>query len=213
MSQATMGQVPGLPNPRSSRSIVSPYCTIGPFFPFAFVEDSNDLTQFEGRTAGGQRIWLGGTVVEGGNIRTVDNTILEIWQPDANGIFRHPLDPRHREVDPGFFGWGRARTDHQGLYRFRTVLPGRSREIDGTLRCAHANLMVLAIGITRRLVTTVFFSEAPHSADDPVLRSVPESARHRLFARKDDTLASAGLPGYRFDIVLRGENETPFFLD
>jgi protocatechuate 3,4-dioxygenase, alpha subunit len=204
MSQAPVrsGQTP----------VVSPISTIGPFFPFAFVDDCNDLTAFEGRQAQGQHIWLGGTVVELGNVPT-NHTILELWQPDANGIFRHPLDPRHTEADPGFFGWGRARTSPQGFYRFRTVLPGQSREPDGTSRCAHANLMILAIGLTRRMVTTIFFSDSPETADDSVLARVPHSSRHRLFARKDDALASEGLPGYRFDVVLRGDNETPFFLD
>ena len=196
-----------------SQAVVSPYSTIGPFFPFDFVDDCNDLTEFEGRKASGQHIWLGGTVVEEGNVPT-GNTVLELWQPDARGVFRHPLDPRLSELDAGFFGWGRARTDGQGFYRFRTVLPGQSRELDGTLRCAHANLTILAIGLTRRLVTTIFFSEKPEQEQDPVLSCVPDPLRReRLFARRDQTLASGGLPGYRFDIVLRGENETPFFVD
>jgi protocatechuate 3,4-dioxygenase alpha subunit len=196
-----------------SQPVVSPYCTIGPFFPFDFVDDCNDLTQFEGREASGQHIWLAGTVVEEGNVPT-GNTLLELWQPDARGVFRNPLDPRHSEIDPGFFGWGRARTDAQGFYRFRTVLPGRSRELDGTLRCAHANLGVLAIGLTRRLVTTIFFAEEPGTVRDPVLSCIPDPLRRkRLFARRDETLDSGALPGYRFDIVLRGEGETPFFVD
>lgn len=196
-----------------SQPVVSPYCTIGPFFPFDFVDDCNDLTEFEGRRAAGQHIWLAGTVVEDGGVPTA-NTLLELWQPDARGVFRHSLDPRHSEIDPGFFGWGRARTNTQGLYRFRTVLPGPSRELDGTLRCAHANLAVLAIGLTRRLVTTIFFSERRETAEDPVLSCVTDPMRRqRLFARRDEALDSRDLPGYRFDIVLRGEDETPFFVD
>jgi len=191
----------------------SPYGTIGPFFPFQLVDDCNDLTRFEGRTARGQHIWLGGRVVEEGNVPT-GNSVLELWQPDANGIFRHPMDPQFRDVDAGFFGWGRARTDRQGAYRFRTVLPGASRELDGTRRCPHVNLMVLAIGLTRRLVTTIFFADMPDQVKDPVLNCVQDpAARHRLFAIRDAALDSVGVPGYRFDVVLRGENETPFFID
>ena len=191
----------------------SPYATIGPFFPFQFVDDCNDLTRFEGREARGQLIWVTGSVVEEGNIGT-GNSVLEIWQPDARGVFRHPLDPRSAEIDPGFFGWGRARTDRQGRFRFRTVLPGASREPDGTVRCPHANLMVLAIGLTRRLVTTIFFSDNPEEVRDPVLELVPDAAaRRRLFAKRDPLLDAEGLPAYRFNIVLRGEGETPFFLD
>jgi protocatechuate 3,4-dioxygenase alpha subunit len=190
----------------------SPYCTIGPFFPFRFVDDCNDLTSWGGKTAAGQHILLAGRVVEEGNLPT-SNTILEIWQPDSQGVFRHPLDPRSGEADPGFWGWGRARTNREGFYRFRTVLPGASREADGTRRCAHLNMMVLAIGLTRRLVTTVFFSESPAGVNDPVLECVPPPDRSRLFAVRDSTLDADGLPAYRFDLVLRGANETPFFQD
>jgi len=182
--------------------ITSPYNTIGPFFPAEFVEGYDDLTQVEGRRAKGQVIELSGRVLEEGGQAT-KNTILEIWQADSSGIFRHPLDPRGAHADPGFAGWGRAKTDAEGRYRFTTVLPGA---YDG--RCPHANIMILAIGLTRRLVTTVFFSDAPEQASDPVLDCVADlQARRRLFAVREPAGA------YRFDIVLRGENETPFFLD
>jgi protocatechuate 3,4-dioxygenase alpha subunit len=191
----------------------TPYGTIGPFFPGQFADGCDDLTQFEGKTARGQHILLTGTIVEQGS-SPVRNAIIEIWQPDANGVFRHPLDPRYAEADPGFFGWGRFRTDAQGRYRFRTVLPGRPSSGNGAPRCPHANLMVLAIGLTRRLVTTVFFSDTPDQVDDPVLSCVTDTtARRQLFAARDHTFDRDGLPAYRFDLILRGDNETPFFLD
>jgi protocatechuate 3,4-dioxygenase alpha subunit len=191
----------------------SPYCTIGPFFPGEFADGCGDLTDVAGKQARGQHILLTGIVVEEGN-RPIRNAIVEIWQPDANGIFRHPLDPRSKDADPGFFGWGRSRTDAEGRYSFRTVLPGAYAADDGRPRCPHLNLMVLAIGLTRRLVTTVFFSE-PESANDPVLDCVTDSARRaRMFAIKDQALNGAeAAPVYRFDIVTRGAAETPFFVD
>jgi len=193
--------------------IPSSYSTIGPFYLKPLIDGCDDLTQAQGRRAQGQHILLAGTVVEEGN-KPVMNAVLEIWQPDGNGVFRHPLDPRSSEADPGFLGWGRARTGQDGRYQFRTVLPGASHEDNGVIRCPHINLMVLSIGITRRLVTTVFFGDSPESTNDPVLTSVPTpSGRARLFAQRDVSLDSAGLPAYRFDIILRGENETPFFVD
>lgn len=191
--------------------IVSPYCTIGPFFPASFVEGHDDLTHHRGGTARGQHIVLSGRILQEGGVPT-RNTILEIWQPDANGIFRHSSDPRCREADPGFAGWGRARTDAEGWYRIRTVIPGSYPGEDGITRCPHANLMILAIGLTHRLVTTVFFADDPgidpSAVRDPVLDCVADAAaRRRLFATRE----SAG--AFRFDLILRGENETPFFLD
>jgi protocatechuate 3,4-dioxygenase alpha subunit len=193
-------------------SVPSPYCTIGPFFPGQFADGCDDLTHFEGRTARGQRILLAGRVLEEGNV-PVRNAIVEIWQADAAGVFRHPLDPRCSEADPGFFGWGRSRTAAEGSYRFLTVLPGVYSE-NGVRRCSHVNLMVLAIGLTRRLATTVFFADAADGVNDPVLSSVTDpAARRRLVATPDQTLDSQGVRGFRFDLVLRGENETPFFVD
>ncbi len=191
----------------------SPYSTIGPFFPGSFVTGCEDLTSFQGKQARGQHILLTGRVVEEGN-RPILNAILEIWQPDANGVFRHPLDPRFQDADPGFFGWGRVRTDVEGKYSIRTVMPGVSNG-DRWSRCPHLNLMVLAIGLTRRLVTTVFFGEAPDAMRDPVLDCVQDpSARARMFAiRENDRNGAGGIPVYRYDIVTRGESETPFFLD
>jgi hypothetical protein len=116
----------------------SPYGTIGPFFPGEFADGCGDLTNFAGNQARGEHILLTGTVVEEGN-RPIRNAIVEIWQPDANGIFRHPLDPRSKDADPGFFGWGRARTDAEGRYVFRTVMPGAYATEDGAPRCPHLN--------------------------------------------------------------------------
>jgi protocatechuate 3,4-dioxygenase alpha subunit len=138
------------------------------------------------------------------------NMVLEIWQADARGIFRHPLDARCEQADPGFWNWGRARTDQNGWYKFRTVLPGTYVTEEGIARGPHVNCAVLGIGLTRRLVTTIFFTDAA----DPVLDCVPRpELRQRLIARRDPSLDADGAAGYRFDIILRGEGETPFFVD
>ena len=195
----------------ASRLVPSSYSTIGPFFLKPLVDGFEDLTLCNDKIARGKHILLAGRVVEEGNVGVL-NAVVEIWQADANGVFAHPLDPRSAEADPGFFGWGRARTDRDGRYQFRTILPGPSREETG-VRCPHINVMVLAIGLTRRLVTTAFFSDTPDAVDDPVWNCVPSRTRSRLHVARDESLDRGGVPAYRFDIVLRGENETPFFLD
>ena len=173
--------------------IVSPFCTIGPFFPFEFADELSDLT----KGARGEPITMTGRVLEEGGGPT-RNSIVEIWQPDANGVLNHAFDPRYAQRDPGFRGFGRARTEADGSYTLRTIMPGASPD-----RAPHINAMILAIGLTRRLVTTIFFSDA----SDPVLNCVPIERRSLLIAQKqtDGT--------YRFDFILRGDGETPFFLD
>src|SRR5262245_27924206 len=98
-----------------SRHIVSPVSTIGPFFPFELADEWSDLTKVNGRSARGEHITIKGRVLEEGGVPT-RNSIVEIWQPDASGILKHPDDPRFAEADAGFRGFGRARTHPDGSF-------------------------------------------------------------------------------------------------
>jgi len=156
--------------------------TLGPFFPPEFAQGANDLAA----RATGEVIEITGQVVQADG-RALDNVVLEIWQADEKGRFDNP----------DFFGWGRAATDANGIYRFRTVKPGA---YEG--RLPHINFCILYSGLMRQLQTTMFFE----AGKDPVLDAVPASRRSLLVARREGTV-------YRFDIRLRGEGETPFFDD
>ena len=157
--------------------------TLGPFFPREFAEGANDLTVGVKK---GQVIEIAGRVTQLDG-KPLDNVILEIWQADSEG----------RLDNPDFFGWGRAATDAQGIYRFRTIRPG-----DYGGRAPHVNFLILYSGLMRQLQTVMFFDKAK----DPVLDAVEASLRPRLIAKREGTV-------YRFDIRLRGEGETPFFDD
>jgi protocatechuate 3,4-dioxygenase alpha subunit len=176
--------------------------TLGPFFPPRYVDQgANDLTVLDGRAARGRPIEIHGRVLQEDDA-PLENLVVEIWQADASGIYRHPGDPKHAQADPDFFGWGRAATDREGRYRFRTIMPG-AREG----RAPHVDVMLMFSGLMRILKTTLFFEGEAGNETDPVLLAVP-AARRRLL------VAAAQGPGhYRFDIRLRGEDETPFFDD
>lgn len=193
----------------------TPWHTIGPFFPGTFFRaGDNDLRRRSADhppTPRGKALVLRGRVLEEGGAPCA-NAVLEAWQADAGGRFRHPLDPAWREADPDFLGWGRARTDGEGRYEFRTVMPGGYRDPAGT-RAPHVNLAVLGSGIMRRLVTTVFFPDEAGNGADPVLGALPDPGlRARLIALPDGETED-GVRAFRFDIRLRGERETPFFED
>jgi protocatechuate 3,4-dioxygenase alpha subunit len=169
-----------------SRLVPTGEMTLGPFFPREFAQGASDLSELNGKKAKGEVITLNGCVRQADG-RPLDNVILEIWQADAEG----------RYDNPDFFGWGRAPTDPQGLYSFRTIRPGAPRG-----RAPHINFIVLYSGLMRHLQTVMFFEDGK----DPVLESVDVSRRSLLVAKKEKS-------GYRFDIRLRGEGETPFFDD
>ena len=176
--------------------------TIGPFFPPRYVDPgANDLTQLDGRQAQGEAIEIFGCVRQEDGA-PLENLVVEIWQADAKGIYRHPADPRHRESDADFLGWGRAATDRQGIYAFRTVRPGAPAG-----RARHVNFMVMFSGLMRILRTAMFFPGDRANEADAVLAAVPAARRALLVARQE-------APGrFRFDLKLRGEHETPFFDD
>lgn len=164
-----------------TRLVPTAEMTLGPFFPREFARGLNDLAK-----GAHDAIEIVGRVTELDG-KPLDNLVLEVWQADPGG----------RLDNPGFPGWGRAATDAQGNYVFRTLRPGA---LPG--RAPHVNFLLLYSGLMRHLQTTMFFSDQP----DPVLAAVGD--RHGLLVAKrisDQT--------YRFDIRLRGADETPFFDD
>ena len=172
-----------------SRRIPTAEMTLGPFFPAEFSPlAASDLTTVAGKRAAGEVIEISGRVTQSDGA-PLDNLVLEIWQADASGRFDNP----------DFCGWGRAATDKEGVYSFRTIRPGAFGD-----RQPHINMLLLFSGLMRQLQTVVFFGQS----DDPVLNAVqPAALRERLIAKQI-------APGkYRFDIRLRGDGETPFFDD
>lgn len=154
--------------------------TLGPFFPREFAQGANVLAEQ------GDVIEITGRVTQADG-KPLDNLVLEIWQADEKGRFDNPA----------FFGWGRAATDAQGIYRFRTIKPGGYAG-----RLPHVNFLLLYSGLMRQLQTVMFFE----LGKDPVLDAVPAPRRPLLVAKRDGA-------AYRFDIRLRGDGETPFFDD
>jgi protocatechuate 3,4-dioxygenase alpha subunit len=159
--------------------------TLGPFFPREFAQGANDLTALGGKAAKGEAIEITGRVTQLDGA-ALDNVVLEIWQAGADG----------RYDNPDFFGWGRAATNNDGVFSFKTIKPGRCEG-----RAPHINFLILYSGLMRQLQTVMFFDES----DDPVFNVVQH--KDRLVAKK------TGAHSYRFDIRLRGEGETPFFGD
>lgn len=156
-------------------------------------------------TPKGQAIELTGRVLDGQGV-PVPDAMIEIWQANAAGRYRSVDDAREVvPVDPHFVGFGRAATDEDGRYRFRTIMPGRVPGPDGTLQAPHIALSIFARGVIKRLATRLYFDGAEGNDVDPVLALIPT-------ARRDTVIARQAEPGiWSLDLRLQGAGETVFF--
>lgn len=190
--------------------------TTGPVFGHSDIDAiDNDLIRnyaSEGDPIG-ERIIVHGRVLDE-NARPVPNTLVEIWQANAGGRYRHKKDTYLAPIDPNFGGCGRTLTDDDGYYAFRTVKPGPYPWLNwiNSWRPAHIHFSVFGSGFAQRLITQLYFEGDPLIAVCPIVNTIPDqNAVDRLVARLD---MNATIPfdaiAYRFDIVLRGRRSTPF---
>ena len=172
-----------------------------------------DMTQWFGGEAVGQRIVVHGRVVDSGG-RPVPGTLIELWQANSAGRYRHAVDQWPAPLDPHFAGAGRVVTDADGHYRFTTIRPGAYpwRNHLNAWRPAHIHFSLFGRAFTQRLVTQMYFPDDPLFFQDPIFNSVPdEKARSRLVSAYDhDATTDHWALGFRWDIVLRGTEQTPF---
>ncbi len=185
----------------------------GPMFGYDDVRpEDHDLTRQHASPPLGERIIVSGHVTDE-NEHPVPETLIEIWQCNAAGRYRHQNDNHDAPLDPNFTGAGRILTDKQGRYRFVTIKPGAYpwRNHENAWRPAHIHLSLFGRAFVTRLVTQMYFPGDPLLPFDPIFNSTGnEKAHNRLIADFDwDTTAPEQALGYRFDIVLRGRNATP----
>jgi protocatechuate 3,4-dioxygenase beta subunit len=176
-------------------------------------ELDNDLTRQHAAEPLGERIIVAGRVLDEDG-RPVPHTLVELWQCNAAGRYRHARDCHPAPIDPNFSGGGRTVTDPQGNYQFLTIKPGAYPwgNHDNAWRPAHIHFSLFGHSIATRLVTQMYFPNDPLCEYDPMYQSIPdERARLRLVSRFDLSLTQPDWAlGYRFDIVLRGRHSTPF---
>jgi protocatechuate 3,4-dioxygenase, beta subunit len=175
-------------------------------------ELDHDLTRQHAGEPLGERIIVEGRLLDGDG-RPVPGMLVEVWQANAAGRYRHDVDRHPAPLDPNFSGAGRGVTDAAGRYRFVTVKPGAYpwRNHHNAWRPAHIHLSVFGRSITQRLVTQMYFPGDPLLGQDPIYNSIPDpAARERLVARFDpDATEPEWALAYRFDVVLRGRQATP----
>jgi protocatechuate 3,4-dioxygenase beta subunit len=161
----------------------------------------------------GERIIIHGRVLDG-NANPVSNTLVEIWQANAGGRYRHKTDTYLAPIDPNFGGCGRTLTDSDGHYVFRTIKPGAYPWPNGSndWRPAHIHFSVFGSAFCQRLITQLYFEGDPLIARCPIVQTVSDAgAVDQLTAKLDmDATIPLDTIAYKFDIVLRGRSSTLF---
>jgi protocatechuate 3,4-dioxygenase beta subunit len=160
----------------------------------------------------GERILVSGRVLDEDG-RAVPGTLVEIWQANAAGRYLHARDQHDAPLDPNFTGCAYFVTDPAGRFAFETIRPGAYpwRNHYNAWRPAHIHFSVFGPAFATRLITQMYFPGDPLLPFDPIFNSIPhEAARNRLIASFNwgTTIPDYGL-GFRFDIVLRGSEQTP----
>ncbi len=172
----------------------------------------DDLTKQHAGEPLGERIVVSGRVLDedGG---PVPHALVEVWQCNAAGRYRHVNDRHDAPIDPNFSGCGRMLTDAEGRYRFVTIKPGAYpwRNHHNAWRPAHIHFSLFGRAFLTRLVTQMYFPGDPLLPADPIFNSTADPrARDRLVSTFDwETTQPEFALGYRFDIVLRGRDATP----
>jgi protocatechuate 3,4-dioxygenase alpha subunit len=173
--------------------MATPSQTVGPFFAFGLpYEGGERLVDPDDPDA----IRISGTVYDGAG-DPVPDALIELWQANRGGRYRHPEDTREEiPLEDGFTGFGRCATDPDGRYEFVTVKPGATAP-----HAPHINVIVHARGLLRHLFTRIYFpDEEQANAGDPLLSSIEDPAMRATLIARD----------LRFDIHLQGENQTAF---
>lgn len=177
--------------------------------------DNDLLVNFAkpGESPVGPRIVVHGRVLDE-NGRGVPGALLEFWQANAGGRYRHRKETYLAPLDPNFGGCGRTITGEDGGYRFRTVQPGPYPWPNGVndWRPAHIHFSVFGHGFAQRLITQMYFEGDPLIWMCPIVRAIPSrEAIEQLIAPLDmNNTVPMDARAYRFDIVLRGRRSTLF---
>ncbi len=195
----------GSPSMAASLLGATPRQPAGPFYPVELpLDDDNDLTQVKGRDgiAKGQMSDLHGQILDT-NGRPITGVRVEIWQCDANGRYRHPGDRGGKALDANFQGHGRATTDNEGRYRFRTIRP-----VPYPGRTPHIHMAVFAPG-ERPFVTQLYIKGEPRNDTDFLFRRIPTERRHLIVADFAPGRSGEAELDARFNVILASTGGTP----
>jgi protocatechuate 3,4-dioxygenase beta subunit len=155
---------------------LTPSQSEGPFYPDQQLQDADaDLLKNGNITyTSGQSAWVSGVVsdLQG---KPVSGAVVEIWQCDAQGTYRHSRSSGNAPM--AFQGFGKVQVGADGRYRFRTIKP-----VAYVGRPPHIH-MKIKLGNRELLTTQMYVVGEAANARDFLLRGLDSSQREQLLTR------------------------------
>jgi len=163
--------------------VLSPSQTSGPMYGFALMFEGCQNAVAPGSPGA---VVIRGSVVDA-DARPIDHPhcFVEVWDGDQ---------------------LARCRADAAGEFQVVVRKPEAGATPDGEPLAPALNVTVFGVGILKQMQTRLYFpDEAAANERDAILARVPADRRHTLIA------APTGEAELRFDVRVRGADETVFF--
>ncbi len=154
---------------------LTPSASEGPFYPTSsmrFNDIDNDLVKISNLEPGaqGEVVRISGKVITQES-QPLNNVVVEIWQCDANGRYLHTGDSGRRSRDKDFQGFGRAYTQEDGYFEFRTIKP-----VSYPGRTPHIHVKVLQ-NKQELLTTQWYLADHPLNKQDFLYQRIQKNQR------------------------------------
>lgn len=191
-----------VPGNQTSEECATPQQREGPFFPTRDQPDKDiDPTIIEGRSGAalGEVVYVKGQVIDE-SLLPVAGALVDLWQANHHGRYRHEADPNPAPEDPNFQGWGQLRTDADGAFAFKTIIPGAYPASADWWRPPHIHFKVAKRGY-HELVTQMYFAGEELNGPDRILHSLTEEEQQRVVVAFE--AMDAEIPVGYFNIMIR----------
>jgi protocatechuate 3,4-dioxygenase, beta subunit len=165
---------------------LTPSQSEGPFYPDQALQDADFDLLKNGTVAytSGQPAWVSGVVSDLAG-KPVSGAVVEIWQCDHDGVYRHSRSSGNAPM--AFQGFGKVQVGADGRYRFRTIkpvpYPGRPPHIHYKVKLGNREL----------LTTQMYIAGDAANGRDFLARALGGDKRRLLeatFAQSSDGLAA-----------------------
>lgn len=173
--------------------------TEGPFYPVTVQKDKDfDLTRIRGRqgVAKGKIILIEGRVLDT-NGKPIEGALVDLWQANAAGRYRHHRDRNTAPVDPNFQGWAMVKSGREGRFRFKTIFPGVYPASSEWLRPPHIHFKVSKGGYAD-LTTQMYFPGHKLNDSDLLLMQKSNEDVELMIAKRENT----AIETYAYNIVM-----------